>query len=317
MYDSVAIKQDAGEATGRWLFLIHQIPPKPDYFRVKVRRRLHRIGAIALKNSVYVLPNSDDAMEDFQWLRRMVVEDGGEATLCAAAFIEGVNDEEMESMFRAQSNAEYTEIIAAARAAQAAPTDAGQRRLARQLDLARARDFFDADQAEIAVRSVCEVEDVLNSGSTAPLTTKSDGPHGATWVTRSGVFIDRIASAWLIRRFIDTQARFKFVSAKGYTSHPGEFRFDMFDGEYTHEGDNCTFEVLITRFALRDEALRAVADIVHDIDCKDEKFEREETAGVASLIRGIALTHDDDAVRIEAGTRLFDNLYSSLQKRGE
>ena len=318
MYDSLGISQEADEAGRGWLMLIHQIPPKPDYFRVKVRRRLHQIGAIALKNSVYVLPHTDEAMEDFQWLRREIVEEGGEATLCAAAFVEGIDDEELVMMFRIRSDDEYDEILTAARAAAEAPTEAEWRRLDRRLSAVVGLDFFDAPGRRAAEHAIGEVEAGLaRGGGTATPSTEGSGeavPQGATWVTRIGVHVDRIASAWLIVRFIDAQARFKFVPAKGYLPEPGELRFDMFEGEYTHEGDRCTFETLLTRFGLDDGALRAISEIIHDIDCKDEKFGREEAAGVASVVRGIALAHTDDALRLESGSKLFDELYASFKQ---
>lgn len=137
-------------------------------------------------------------------------------------------------------------------------------------------------------------------------------PDGATWVTRDGVFIDRIASAWLIRRFIDARATFKFVPARGYKPRPGELRFDMYQGEYTHVGDRCTFETLLKAFGLRDRALRALGEIVHDIDCKDDKYGRDEAAGVRAIVEGIAHATDDDAERIERGALVFDGLYQQL-----
>ncbi len=113
--------------------------------------------------------------------------------------------------------------------------------------------------------------------------------QGSVWVTRQGVHVDRIASAWLIRRFIDPEARFKFVPAKGYVPEPGELRFDMFEAEFTHEGDRCTFEVLLARAGLADPALAAIGEIVHDIDLKDAKFGREETAASRTWSRASAV----------------------------
>ncbi len=222
-------------------------------------------------------------------------------------------------MFRAQSDAEYYEIVDATRTAAAHPSDADARRLKRQLAHAKAHDFFDAGGAADAERAVAEVESVLARRREDELSPPKDfdgtPPRGATWVTRQGVYVDRIASAWLIRRFIDPDAHFKFVPAKEYRPQRGELRFDMFEGEFTHEGDSCTFEVLIMRFEPGDTALRAIADIVHDIDCKDDKFGREEAAGVASVIRGIALAPTEDAVKIETATGLFDGLYASFTRR--
>jgi len=239
-----------------WLLFIHSLPPKPDYLRVKVRRRLQRLGAAALKNSVYVLPNEDEAREDFVWLARAIVADGGEATICEATFLEGMTDEEMGAMIRAQMR--HDEPAA----------DAGRR---------------------VAV-----------------------APRGATWVTRKGPKIDRMASAWLIRRFIDPAASFKFVPPTGYRPEPGELRFDMYQGEYGHEGDRCTFETLLDRFGLRDPALAAIGEIVHDVDCKDEKFGRKEASGIALKVQGIVAAQNDDLARLARGAAMMDDLYATL-----
>ena len=134
-------------------------------------------------------------------------------------------------------------------------------------------------------------------------------------MTRQDVYVDRIASAWLIRRFIDPDARFKFVSGKGYVPEPGELRFDMFEAEFTHEGDRCSFEVLLSRTGLADPALVAIGEIVHDIDLKDSKFGREETSGIAHLLAGLSITHKGDEQRIERGAALFDDLYRSFRKK--
>jgi hypothetical protein len=230
------------------------LPPKPDYLRVKIRRRLQRLGAVALKNSVYVLRNNDESLEDFEWLARAIADEGGEATVCAASFLEGTSNEEMDAMMREQE--------------QGAPP--------------------------------------------APSGTPPAAPSGATWVTRQGIKVDRMASAWLIRRFIDPAATFKYVPAQGYQPLPGELRFDMYEGEYTHEGDGCTFETLLARFGLADPALAALGQIVHDVDCKDEKFGRREASGIASLVQGIVATQPSDAARQARGAAMMDDLYATL-----
>jgi hypothetical protein len=129
---------------------------------------------------------------------------------------------------------------------------------------------------------------------------------GRTWVTRKGLHVDRIACSWLIRRFIDPDAVIRFVPGKGYLPKPGELRFDMFEGDITHEGDRCSFEVLLARAGISDPALQAIAEIVHDIDLKDAKFGREEAPGIASLIGGIAATTTDDEQRLVQGAPVFD-----------
>lgn len=136
-----------------------------------------------------------------------------------------------------------------------------------------------------------------------------------TWVTRKGIHVDRMASAWLIRRVIDPNARFKFVPAKGYQPEPGEIRFDMYEAEFTHEGDRCTFEVLIERLRLLDPGLGPIAEIVHDIDLKDSKFAREETPGIDRIIAGIAMANKDDEARLARGSALFEDLYEYYKRK--
>jgi len=296
----------------KWLLLIHQIPPKPDYFRVKVRRRLQRIGAVALKNSVYVLPSRPQTIEDFRWLLREIVAEGGEATVCEAEFVEGITRDDLEGMFRAERDRDYAELILAAKESEI-ETDLG--RLRRRLEEIMEIDYFSAPGRRATEQALTTIEARLHApaGRAGGRQRGAETMTGRTWVTRRDVFVDRIASAWLIRRFIDPKARFKFVGSKTYQPKSGEVRFDMFEAEYTHEGDRCTFETLLERAGLRDRTLIAIAEIVHDIDCKDEKFGREEAAGVAAMVRGIARTNPADAARLERGAAAFDDLYASLR----
>jgi hypothetical protein len=164
-------------------------------------------------------------------------------------------------------------------------------------------------------QSLAEQGELMTSERTpAPAVEKLTG---RVWVTRIGVHVDRIGCAWLVRRFIDRTAAFKFVPPKGYTPEPNELRFDMFDAEFTHEGDRCSFEVLMTRAGLDDPALIAIAEIVHDIDLKDEKFGREEAPGIKTLINGICADTRDDDERLVRGAAIFDDLYAVFsRKRG-
>jgi hypothetical protein len=295
---------------------MHHLPPKPDYFRVRVRRRLQQLGAIALKNAVYVLPNSEAAVEDFHWLAEEIRRDGGQVMVAEARFLVGVIDEELINQFNALRAESYRELVDEARLALALePAVAGERveALERRLVEVAGRDSFGAPERVIAESAIEEVRRQIAAVSNAA--TIVDRPSGATWVTRQNVFVDRIASAWLIRRFIDREGRFKFVPPVGYVHAAGEYRFDMFEGEYGHEGDRCTFETLVGRFDLgEDRGLRAIAEIVHDLDLKDAKFGRAEAAGVLALLQGIVGRYAADAERIEHGRRLFDQLYSHLSR---
>jgi hypothetical protein len=248
--------------------------------------------------------------------------------------VDGLSDEDVRGLFSAARAADYDASAKEARALadaleQANPTIGraeARSRLARiRAEVARvaAIDFFGADRREPVEGLLRGLEAQLQESSAmvddAREQTADESAtetlKGRTWVTRRGVYVDRIASAWLIRRFIDPDARFKFVPAKGYVPEPGELRFDMYDGEHTHEGDRCTFEVLLSKVGLDDPALNAIAEVVHDIDLKDAKFGREEAAGIAHLVEGIAAANKDDQRRLDRGAAVFDDFYEYFRKR--
>lgn len=314
----------------RWLLLIHQIPPKPDYFRVKIWRRLQRVGSVAIKNSVYVLPKSDQTLEDFQWIVREIAEGGGDASLCEAGFVEGLSDGEIEALFRTARDADYAAIADEARELSKKhhprganedtrtqlETDAS--RLRKRLADVAAIDFFDSLGRQTAEGLVSSLEARIrpaNSVKDRESVKDLSEYRKRTWVTRKGIHIDRMASAWLIKRFIDPDAKFKFAPARGYHPEKGEVRFDMFDAEFTHEGDRCTFEVMLQRLKLEHPALRAIAEIVHDIDLKDEKFGRPETSGIEQLITGICALQKDDDARLARASAIFEDLHGSFSRR--
>lgn len=319
------------ETTPRWLLLIHQLPPSPAYPRVKTARQLQKIGAVAVKNSVYVLPNTEAAQESFAWVAKEITACGGEPTLCESSFVGGTSNEAIEALFHAARGRDYQELADDVRSAIRALGRARRlddaRRATAESALARFRrrigeigelDFFGAPGREATFSLLGSFEQRLREPVDevpAARTTPDRRAKGAVWVTRKGVHIDRIASAWLIKRFIDADATIKFVPPKGYHPAGGELRFDMFEAEYTHEGDRCTFEVLAGRFGVLDPAVAAIGEIIHDIDVRDGKFGRPETPGVARLINGIALTQPDDGARIALGSQLFDALYESWKRR--
>ncbi len=314
------------DADPKWLLLIHQLPAKPAYVRVKIWRRLQALGAVTVKNTVYALPASDDSREDFAWLAKEVEEAGGEAIVCEAALVEGLSDHELKGLFDAARDEDYARISDEARAVTArlsgeasdsdlAGAAAQTARLRKQFNAVTAIDFFGANGRLAAQGLVSGLEEsfqqegeVKASDATPPVGAVSQ----RTWVTREHIQVDRIASAWLIKRFIDREARFKFVPSSGYRPEPGELRFDMFEGEFTHRGDRCTFEVLLAHAGLVDAALTAIGEIVHDIDLKDDKYGRPETAGVKSLIAGIATPGTSDEQRLARGAVLLDGLYDSF-----
>ena len=219
-----------------WLLLIHQLPPQPAYLRVKIWRRLQAMGAVAVKGAVYALPHDEQTQEDFRWLVREIVGSGGEAALCEARFVDGLSDQQVRALFDAARDADYEAIRKEASAL--ADDLAGQperqaesrkqvARLRRQLTQIAAIDFFGASgrAAAEAVMSVLETRLIGPAPDGADEGMSGGGGlramQGRTWVTREGVHVDRIASAWLIRRFIDPDARFAFAASGGGARRPG------------------------------------------------------------------------------------------------
>ena len=311
----------------RWLLLVHTIPPRPAYLRAKVMRRLTKLGALALKRSAYLLPADEGTVEDFQWLRQEIRNEGGEAWVVDARFVAGPPDEEIREQFRAMRSNDYRALAAEARAlldrmrdggpGQDHPTFEGdRRRLLRRVEATRRIDFFHAterDEVEALMSTIERLTDTGKKKKPTQLPARQE-LRSRTWVTRSGVKVDRMASAWLIRRFIDPAATFVFVAPENTSSIPDALRFDMFEGEFTHDGNRCTFEVLLTVSALEDDrGLAAIAQLVHDLDLQDDRYQRPEAAGVAALIDGIVSRFADDHRRIAESMPLFDALYASLR----
>ena len=322
-------------AADSWLLLIHQLPPKPPYFRVKVWRRLQALGAVPLKNSVYLLPNTDETREDFEWVLREIHKERGDASLCEARLVEGLTDEEVRGLFLRAREEDYRTLASDIRKfahdtlsartrslseeARSATTTAVTRFRKRLAKIGKI-DFFGSPGREAAEGLIAGLEQRISPATPASTAVST---HSLTiaeaqkrvWVTRKGIHIDRMACAWLIRRFIDKEPTFKFVPAKGYTPEAKELRFDMFEAEFTHEGDLCTFEVLVSRLGLHDRALVPIAEIVHDIDLKDSKFDRPETPGIDRLIAGIAMGQREDESRLERGSAVFDGLYEYFSRK--
>jgi hypothetical protein len=321
----------------RWILLIHSIPPRPNYLRVKIGRRLQKLGAVAVKNSVYAMPRSEGAREDLEWIAHEIGSDGGEASLCESRFIGGLTDDAIEQQFRFARQREYLEATKLARRlvdslSQAekksgkippkrhAQAETALARLRKRAEEIVAIDYFGAPGRADLENLFRAAEDKLRPPRSAdpgatPDVPRLKGVRGRTWVTRKGIHVDRIASAWLIRRFIDTDAKLKYVEAKGYAPAAGELRFDMFDAEFTHQGELCTFEVLLAGLGTDDPALRHIADMVHDIDLRDGKYGRQETSGFTALITGICLQHREDDARLAAGTTMLDAFYRAAQQR--
>ncbi|ODP36387.1 ChrB protein [Sphingomonas turrisvirgatae] len=303
--------------------LLHQLPAKPPYLRVKIWRRLQAIGAVPLKNAVHVLPASETSEAALREVMDEIVDGGGEATLIRAALIAGQSDREVRALFDAARDADYAEISDTARRLLASgPASGGEiARLYRRLEDTGRIDFFGASGRQIAEAALTElvrlrhVHPDVARNEPGPLLTR-EALTGRVWVTRAGVHVDRIASAWLIRRFVDPRARFRFVDARTHEPVAGELRFDMADGEFTHEDDRCSFETIVLRAGLSDDAaLTAIGEIIHELDIGDGKFARPEAPGVAAMLAGVCASSEDDLERIERAGGALDQFYSFFASR--
>jgi hypothetical protein len=241
-----------------------------------------------------------------------------------ARLVGGMSDGEIVSLFQAERDRDYRRVVddlprpktdARPTSARRAEFAAAIRRARKRLADIQAVDFFGAPGREAAEAAIATLEHRLIPAAPEPQRHPRRAElHNRVWVTRRGVHVDRMASAWLIRRFVDPDAKFRFVPGLGYRPAKRELRFDMADAEFTHEGEDCSFETILRRTGLDDPALRAVGDIVHDLDLGDGKFGRPETAGIRTLVAGIIAAVDDDKARIARASALFDDLYESYRR---
>jgi len=310
------------------LLLLVGMPPVPSSLRVRVWRRLRALGAVALKRSAYLLPDTPDRYEDFQWLAQEIQREGGEATLVRVQQIENLAQPDVVRLFHEPRDADYRHLAGRYRKMlqtldrkSAAASKRVHEELARlQKDHQRIRDidFFDAPGGA----EVRRLEEALAMRTRRPETTRRadarptldlSSLRGRRWVTRPRPHVDRVASAWLIKRFIDPEATFVFAV-------PAEFPADAipFDApgvELSHHGEDCTFETLVKRARLRDRRLVRLAEIVHEADLHDGKYPHEEARGIDVAIRALLAAVSDDHQVLAHGTALFEGLYATTPKR--
>ena len=317
----------------RWLLFIHQLPSHPSNLRVTTWRRLQQIGAIPLKQAVYALPDTADAREDFEWLKTEVKAAGGDATVFAADNVDAWSDGALVEEFRRVRQELYEELARdveqALKRAAATRRPKGTRApaLRRLLDIFRERlvaaekiDFFGSAGRDGVLALLRQLEEQIEGASRqrAPVgpgerSGRTASFQGRLWVTRPRPGVDRMASAWLIRRFIDRQARFGFAADRESVPDHG-VPFDMFGTEFSHEGDGCTFETLCSAFDIGESALSRIAAIVHDLDLKDGRFGAAECSTVGAMVEGLQLAHHDDEALLEQGMTLFESLYRSFEQ---
>jgi hypothetical protein len=310
----------------RWLLLGHQLPTRSSNARVKTWRRLQQIGAVPARNSVYVLPNTEQCREDFEWIRSEIVALGGEATVFAADAISAGGTEDIVAVFQRTREEDFRllkrdidRLLPSGKGQRARSAAKGRMkgrtaRVLRERFMALERiDFFPTAVRAETTASLLALEEAMQEPAPQPSEQKPHLDHAhfqsRRWVTRPRPGVDRMATAWLIRRFVDKDATFAFAEAPSGPDVP----FDMYAGEFSHHGALCTFEVMVDRFRLKNPAVAKVGQIVHDLDMKDTKYDPPEAVAVGRMVDGLRALHADDVTLLEHGIGMFDALASSFE----
>jgi hypothetical protein len=308
-----------------WVVFSYSLPSKGRSSpRVAVWRRLRTLGAVSPKGGVHVLPARDECIEAFQWLAQEVEQAKGEALLMRVERFEGLSDAQLIALFQEARKEDYAALDARAAALEKTLTGSRRRRAgddaqARDL-LAKLRrehgeiariDFFDSPAGAQVASRLARIDEALAPGRADEVRVSPEthsAYRNAQWVTRPSPHVDRLACAWLIRRFINPSAVIRYSDAP----LADEVAFDMSRGPFSHHGNLCTFETMIRAFALSDPAMRAIAEIVHEIDLRDGRCVRPEVPGIDAVLRGWMSRADAD--REAHGIALFDGLYEALSQ---
>ena len=310
----------------RWLLLVHQLPPRPSNLRVRIWRRLQQIGAAVLRNSIYVLPNTPETREDFAWVRAEITAHAGQVSLLEANSIDGYTDDELVRQFQHDRDADYHRLAGdvrrvlrkpRGRAARRAAPNPELRKLQERLAAITAIDYFNAPAANDARQALEDLQMSLSPPNGASRVGEGvlhrEDFRGRVWVTRPRPGVDRMASAWLIRRFIAPDARFAFAAPQARVTKR-QIPFDMPDVEFGHHGSDCTFERLVGRFRISDTGVARLAHVVHDLDLKEARYRLPESVAVGRLVEGLRAAYTDDAELLKHGIVMMEALYRSYTR---
>jgi len=319
----------------RWILFFYSVPSRPVSNRMRIWRKLAKIGAVQMKGAVYILPFNDEHYEFLQWLVSEIAGMKGEAAVVSIEKVDTMNDAEIITFFDQQRASDYKTL-------QKSFDDLGRRlssiqkgakpqnvkgisdqfaKLQKEFEDIKRIDFFSSQEGTALgekIRHIYADLKIVSGPETrherpAALILKSPADYQSkTWITRKRPFIDRMASAWLIKRYIDRNAAFDFIDEKHVdTIVKNTVTFDIRGGEFTHHGDMCTFEVIMKSFGLRDKSLKKMAEIVHDLDMKDNKFDAVEAKGLDHILEGIRRTAKNDHDALDKGMSIFEMLYAS------
>ena len=316
-----------------WLLIFYSVPSHPVSNRMMIWRKLAKAGAVQLKGAVYILPATEEHEEFLQWLIGEVKSMGGDGAFVRSTDIRTMTDADIRKLFTTQADQEYHRLEKALDVLErkiqnlrkGSKSEEGKRltaqtaKFTKEYDDVRKRDYFESSMRQILKKRIQALEIRLrNAGEKAPedatsiMTRRTQDYQGKVWATRKNPFVDRMASAWLIKRFIDPKASFVFIDDRDVASvDKNRVAFDMRGGAFTHVADLCTFEVLVRSFRIKDKAVKRIAEIVHDLDVKDDKYGKPEAAGVEDILAGIRKTAKNDADGLGRGMAAFEMLYQS------
>lgn len=326
-------QNDVNNSQG-WLLFFYSIPSKPVSGRMKIWRKLAGAGAVQLKGAVYILPMTEEHYEFFQWLVSEVESLGGEAAFTSVRKIDSVPDQDIIDFFATRRNEEYQVItgtvedietrINSLRKGSKSQNPRGLSeqitKVYRRFEEVQKTDFFLSSKGK-ALRAKIDTLNVVLKGFSSTHSAKGvpavarkrlGDYQGKRWVSRKRPFVDRMASAWLIKRFVDKSASFCLADEKEIASFKKDYvTFDVSGGDFTHIGDLCTFEILVRGFGIKDRVVRKIAEIVHELDIKDDKYHNAEARGVGEILSGLRKSIKDDSELLEKGMSVFEMLYRS------
>ena len=298
-----------------WLLLVFSLARKSASLRVTIWRKLQRNGSLPLGNSGYLIPNSADNRERFEWLATTIRSQQGEASIVEVQSIDNCSRPQLIRRFTDARTRDYQELLKALRGVSRSKNSmAMTTRLRQRFQEITAIDFFGSPVRKQVERALDELQSPQAKRDFRDIDKVSPAAYrNRVWVTRARPGVDRVTSAWLIRRFIDPKAKFAFAVED--QKPPEAVPFDMYEGGFGHRGEDCTFETLLKAFHIRDKKAAAMAQIVHDADLFDEKFGRKEGFGIDGVMKGWARQGFSDQELLDRGVQLAEGIYQSLFNR--
>lgn len=304
-----------------WLVFTYSLPSgQSSSARVALWRRLKRIGAVSPKSGVFILPDRDDCLESFQWLAQEIQQSKGEALVMLVERFEGLSEKQVIMFFHNARKKDYDELLTDAKALQ---KEVGKTKVPDQSKHDRLEklckrfaeitevDFFKSPHAAPIQELLGKIEAALypcvEEALAIPKLNIKDY-KGQVWITRPRPYVDRLACAWFIRCFIDAKATIRY----GNTPKQDELSFDMKEAVFGHRGNLCSFEVMMRSFGIEGAAIKAMAEIIHEIDLRDGKYHRPETEGIELVLKGWRQSDIPDDELEARGLLFFEGVYNAL-----